>query len=230
MIEPMSHLHHPQCWPVHLVRHGESKWNRDGITQGQTHHPELTAQGRSQAAAAADLLAVALRAADQGEAAPLRLVSSDLVRARQTAEIIGERLGLEVELDTRLREQHLGSLQGLPHAESWAIAEQHDWSDPSLPVAGGESPRDVTRRVHAALGEHAGLGEVVLVTHGDAVRSVIEAVGTDQEGTKGEAAWLPFANGEVLHLDGSGVVRGAGLGRKRARMRPDLRWPPNAAG
>ena len=92
--------------PVHLVRHGQSEWNVLRLTQGQTPHPALTELGRKQAAMAAETLALDLAGR------PLRLLTSDLVRAVETARIIGDRLGVEPVPDERLREQHLGSLQG----------------------------------------------------------------------------------------------------------------------
>ncbi|WP_442940289.1 hypothetical protein [Nocardioides sp. B-3] len=45
-----------------------------------------------------------------------------------------------------MREQHLGSLEGRAYEETRAEAEQHDWSDPELPMAGGESVGAVRRR------------------------------------------------------------------------------------
>ena len=78
-----------------LVRHGETDWNADGRLQGQTDRP-LSDFGRKQARGLADELA-----AEGFEA----IYSSDLARARETAEIIGARLGLPVELDSDLREK-----------------------------------------------------------------------------------------------------------------------------
>lgn len=68
-----------------LVRHGESTWNVAGRMQGQTASPALTDRGRRQAVeAGAQLLALGAE----------RLLTSDLLRARQTAAIIGRTLGL----------------------------------------------------------------------------------------------------------------------------------------
>ncbi len=46
--------------PVYLVRHGQSEWNVLRLTQGQTHHPRLTALGEAQARAAAEVIATDL--------------------------------------------------------------------------------------------------------------------------------------------------------------------------
>ena len=178
--------------PVYLVRHGQSEWNVLRLTQGQTAHPPLTALGRSQAAAAAEILASELG----GRA---RLLTSDLVRAVETARIIGDRLGIEPAPDERLREQHLGSLQGQVYERSWAHAESHDWSDHELPIAGGESVAAVRRRMAALLAELDPAIPTVLVSHGDAIRSAIAHLGglsiTD-------APWVEVANGSVARFDG----------------------------
>lgn len=123
---------------VYLVRHGESEWNVLRLTQEQTTHPALTVLGREQAAVAAEAIAHDL--ARRGLSAA-RLVTSDLVRAVETARIVGGRIGLVPEPDARLREQHLGELEGRSYEHSWAQSELHDWSDPELPMAGGERSR-----------------------------------------------------------------------------------------
>ncbi len=52
------------------------------------------------------------------------------------------RLQLTPESDSRLREQHLGDLEGRTYEETWAAAETFDWSDPTQPIGGGESLMD----------------------------------------------------------------------------------------
>ncbi|MBA2326593.1 MAG: histidine phosphatase family protein, partial [Actinobacteria bacterium] len=69
-----------------LVRHGESTWNADGRWQGQAD-PPLSALGEEQACDAAARLAAGGFS---------RVVASDLQRARRTAEILAEALGLPV--------------------------------------------------------------------------------------------------------------------------------------
>ena len=73
-----------------LVRHGQSEWNLRRLPQGQTAHPRLTARGRRQAARAATLISDDLAA---GGLTVERIVSSDLVRAVQTARIQADHLG-----------------------------------------------------------------------------------------------------------------------------------------
>lgn len=182
---------------VYLVRHGQSEWNVLRLTQGQTAHPRLTGLGRAQAARAA--AAVADDLARQGLVAA-RLVTSDLVRAVETARIVGERLGLDPVPDRRLREQHLGALEGLGYEESWARSERHDWADPELPVAGGESVAAVRRRLAAVLAEVEPGVPTVLVSHGDAIRSAVAHL---LGHAPAQAPWVEVANGAVARHDGT---------------------------
>jgi probable phosphoglycerate mutase len=154
-----------------LVRHGETAWNRERRVQGQLDTP-LNDEGVRQARAAARRLAADARRA-RGDGAPAALVTSDLLRCRQTAEPIGAALGVEPALDARLRERHFGVFQG----RTWTEILRDDadraarWHarDPDLEVEGGESLRTFARRVEDALASlaaaHAGR-TLVVVTHG----------------------------------------------------------------
>lgn len=183
--------------PVYLVRHGQSEWNVLRLTQGQTAHPRLTELGRAQARTAATLIAD-----DLGGHAVTKVLSSDLARAHETAEVIAEMLGAEVVSDPRLREQHLGDLEGRSYEETWAAAEAHDWSDPALPIAGGESLLAVRERMASCFAELAPDSCHVIVSHGDAIRAAISHV-------KGEsphqAEWVEVPNGSVACL-GADIV------------------------
>lgn len=180
---------------VYLVRHGQSQWNARRLTQGQTAHPPLTDLGRSQSAAAAKLIAADLEGLGL---TPKRLLSSDLARAAQTAAIIGHQLQLTPEPDPRLREQHLGDLEGRTYEETWAAAETFDWSDPTQPIAGGESLTQVYERMAAVLDELDPNSVSVLVSHGDAIRSAVAYL----QGKKpDEAPWIDVANGAVARID-----------------------------
>jgi probable phosphoglycerate mutase len=157
---------------LHLVRHGESEWNLAGRVQGQSPAAgPLTARGREQAARTASLLAERHPAAGA-------IFSSDLPRARETAEVIAGVLGMPVHIDPRLREQNLGCLQGRRLADPEGGGTVQDvidrlWLEPWRRPEGGESITDLYERVHTALtryaGEHAGR-EVILVAHGGPVR------------------------------------------------------------
>ncbi len=94
---------------VVLWRHGRTEWNVAGRVQGQTD-TSLDDVGREQARAAAARLA-SLR--------PVRILSSDLERACDTAEELSRVTGVPVELDERLREMNFGEREGLTWRESW---------------------------------------------------------------------------------------------------------------
>lgn len=151
---------------VHLVRHGQSTWNVERRLQGQTAHPTLTDQGHEDAARAATELANLI------DGAPHVIYSSDLTRASQSARIIAARLGSPPVLDARLREQHLGRLQGRltsdlrpePTPEGMHVAEVR-WG-------GGESIRDVHRRLSMFFADvlRDAPAHLVVVTHGDTLR------------------------------------------------------------
>lgn len=94
---------------VVLWRHGRTEWNVAGRVQGQTD-TSLDDVGREQARAAAARLA---------SLQPVRILSSDLERARDTAEELSRVTGVPVELDERLREMNFGEREGLTWRESW---------------------------------------------------------------------------------------------------------------
>lgn len=88
-----------------LLRHGQTDWNLTGRWQGQTSEaPGLNDMGRAQTLAACD---------QWTDVSFSAIYSSDLLRARQTAELIAESLGLTVTLEPRLREMNLGAWEGM---------------------------------------------------------------------------------------------------------------------
>jgi broad specificity phosphatase PhoE len=149
---------------LYFVRHGESTWNVAKRIQGQTASPELTARGIVQAEAAAEELA---------GAGVRRIVASDLLRARQTAEVIAARLGLEIEWSPLLRERHWGVFQGGPSAVAVAVEAE---LPPHEPVDGGESRHDLRDRVRELLAQ---LDDrpTALVSHGGLIREALVVVG-----------------------------------------------------
>ena len=145
-----------------LVRHGQTEWNAAGLMQGQTAHVRLTELGHAQAAGAARELAAL---------GPGALVSSDLLRARETAEHCARTTGLTVATTPALREQAYGVLEGRPSRELWDVV---DWTDPHWSAEGGESLAQLYARVEAYLRELAAdppADVVALVTHGDTIRA-----------------------------------------------------------
>jgi broad specificity phosphatase PhoE len=172
-----------------LVRHGQSEWNAAGLMQGQTAHVPLTRLGHEQARAAAGQLA-ALQ--------PGALISSDLLRATQTAEHCARATGLPFAVTPALREQGYGVLEGRPSRELWDLV---DWTDPHWAAEGGESLADLHARVAGylkALCASPPADVVALVTHGDTIRAA-QAVAAGL-GPAGLPAVTP-PNGSVTRLD-----------------------------
>lgn len=122
-----------------MLRHGQTEFNADTRMQGQLD-TQLSELGRAQAVAAAEVL---------GKRQPLLIVSSDLRRAYDTAVVLGERTGVPVRVDTRLRETHLGDWQGMTHAQIdvEVPGARLAWrEDASWAPHGGESRVDVAAR------------------------------------------------------------------------------------
>jgi broad specificity phosphatase PhoE len=136
-----------------LVRHGETDWNADGRLQGQTDRP-LSDYGRSQARQLAEELG------DDGVEA---IYSSDLARARETAEIVGDRLGLPVVLDPDLREKDWGNWEGLTAVER----DRVEFVGEST-----EAHAERTLRALRRIAERHPAGRVLVVTHGGSMRRI----------------------------------------------------------
>lgn len=157
---------------VLYLRHGRTLWNKTHRLQGQSDIA-LDEVGREQAAVAAGALA---------KVNPARIVSSDLVRAADTAAALAEATGLSFSTDPRLRERSFGDWEGLTRDEIEARwpAEFADWtSGDEPPGLNIESRAQVGERMGAAFAEYgADLRAddvVVLVSHGAAIRVAISA-------------------------------------------------------
>jgi len=136
-----------------LVRHGETDWNADGRLQGQTDRP-LSDFGRRQARQLADELAE-----EEFEA----IYASDLARARETADIVGGRLGLAVVLDPELREKDWGTWEGLTAVERDRVAFAGETT---------EAHQERTLRALQRISERHPGGSVLVITHGGSMRRV----------------------------------------------------------
>ena len=156
-----------------LLRHGQTDYNVAGRMQGHLDSV-LTAVGHEQAAAAAPVLAAL---------GPARVVSSDLQRAVDTAEVVGTACGLAVKFDARLRETHLGEWQGctVPEIDADYPGAIAAWrSDPTWAPPGGESRVDVVARsrpvvdeLDAEFGDSDGSSTVLLVAHGGLIAGLV---------------------------------------------------------
>jgi broad specificity phosphatase PhoE len=150
-----------------LARHGETDDNRPPVrVQGHTD-VSLNETGRAQARALAEAVA------ERGIAS---LWSSHLMRAQETARIVGERIGLEARVDARFAETNRGEWEGLTWEQ---VAERDpgayaDWLAPAedFRFPGGESLREQQARVEAALGDVAASGALpaLVICHGGTIR------------------------------------------------------------
>lgn len=146
-----------------LVRHGEADSNRDGRFGGWSPVP-LTERGRRQAAAAA---------AELVTRAPTAVITSDVVRAAETAAPIAAALGVEARPEPGLRERSLGIFDGLAFTEAEArypeLWQRLVARDASVLPDGAEPAEVVFARVSGAIAricaDHSGQ-RVVVVTHG----------------------------------------------------------------
>ena len=163
-----------------LVRHGETEWNAERRLQGHTDVP-LNSTGRAQAEATADSL---------DDLSFDAIYSSDLARARETAQCCASRLGIAVRTHAGLRERHFGIFQGLTYAQASArhpdafIAFQR--RDPDYAFdEGGESLRALATRVDEVINDladrHPGQ-QILVVAHGgvlDTINRMIRALPLD---------------------------------------------------
>jgi 2,3-bisphosphoglycerate-dependent phosphoglycerate mutase len=153
---------------LYLIRHGKSTWNQTGRIQGQTDVP-LSDEGVRQAEA----LAKRLKSWKFD-----RVYSSDLQRAKQTAETVCPKASIT--FDARLREIHLGDFQGRTWNEM--TDEERDvysvWFAGSYrqKVPGGESNDDLRDRALAWLAELPKEGRVIAFTHGGFIVSALQSI------------------------------------------------------
>jgi probable phosphoglycerate mutase len=144
-----------------IIRHGQTDWNAERLIQGRTDIP-LNDRGRAQA-----LLAVeALR-----EGGWVRVVSSNLRRAEETAEIIALALGLEPPMThPGLTERDYGVAEGMP------VADFHARYDGGAPIPGAETHEHLTNRVLTALTDLVAQEPewpTIVVTHGGLITSLL---------------------------------------------------------
>jgi probable phosphoglycerate mutase len=180
----------PEIAPTRLllVRHGQSEWNALGKMQGHADSP-LSAEGRKQARNAARRLGVFDL-----------IISSDLQRASETANLIAEEMGLSVlPPHPGLREINVGPWQGLTRREidkKFPGYVEHDMRPP-----GYEPDHEVFARVSGALNDiardHPGAMGLV-VTHSGIIRVMRRTLGyPDQRNHRNlEGCWF------TLHPDG----------------------------
>jgi probable phosphoglycerate mutase len=151
-----------------FLRHGETDWNQQGLSQGQVEVP-LNQSGLAQAERAAAHLA-----APDLPGGPIRaIVASPLGRAQQTAQIVGRVLGLSHSNDADLRETSFGDQEGKPIGHWY-----EEWVEHRFTPAGGETFTALQARVVPAVNRALALpGPVLIIAHGAMFRGVRAAMG-----------------------------------------------------
>lgn len=172
-----------------LVRHGETDWNRKERIQGHadTH---LNETGIAQAEATADFLR---------DTHIDLIVSSDLARAKETAEIIARATGAEVIFDEALREMDFGDLEGMFIPE---VNEKYgDFLGRPYKELGGEVFEEVEERAMGALHKYRKDHEhknIVIVSHGALMGLVIKNI---RKIDHAKSAGLNIGNAEAIKLE-----------------------------
>ena len=157
---------------IWLARHGETAANAEGRVQGSLDLP-LNDRGREQARALAEeAVALGLRA----------IYTSQLGRARETARIVGEQVGLEPVVDERFAESRRGAWEGrllreieAEQPEAWAAWQRG--GDFRFPGGGESLPEHVARVAEALAGVEAGPLPALVVCHGGTVRAALVSRG-----------------------------------------------------
>jgi len=151
--------------PFWFLRHGETDWNAQGLSQGRTDIA-LNAVGIAQARRAARTLAPVVIAS---------IVASPLSRARVTAEIAAQALGLTVSFDDDLTEVNFGEQEGLPMGDWY-----DDWIAASYTPIGAETFLELRTRAVAAVNRALQKpAPVLVVAHGALFRALRQAAGLE---------------------------------------------------
>ena len=184
-----------------LVRHGETDWNAARRLQGYTDIP-LNARGFSQAIQIAKILKNSNFQFDV-------LYTSDLQRAKQTANAIEGLYAVSAITHSSLKERHLGALQGLTINEA-PLLEPELWEihlsrDIHHELRGGESILQFANRIKTALGDiqekHAGK-TILVVSHGGAL-DMMYRIASNQALDAERAVAVPNASLNWISYDGS---------------------------
>jgi len=186
---------------IHLVRHGQTRWNAERRIQGQLD-TELDETGREQARA----LAPTLAALDVGA-----VYCSTSVRTRQTAALALAPANPDIVYRDELREIRLGAWEGRlwseVELEDRTMTERLRDADPAFEVENAEGYPELQRRGVAAIeriiGERAA-DVVLVVSHGALIKSVLAHYTDEPLGTLRSLPSLPNCAHSVLEADGDG--------------------------
>lgn len=147
---------------IYLVRHGQTDWNLEKKTQGHTDIP-LNENGRKQAE----------KVAERIEDLKIdRIISSDLLRAKETAEIINKKFGKNITYDSRIREINYGVLEGIPR--DTLTQDIWDTFNTKPEELKAENKIHVYNRIKSFFNDLKNSKDnILIVTHGGALRMIM---------------------------------------------------------
>lgn len=153
----------------YFIRHGQTDSNRLGVYSGSTDVP-LNELGRLQAQQAAIWL----------QNHPIKSIAvSPLLRAFETAHIIGNRIGITPVVIHELQECSLGVMEGQPHGDILWSEYAQQWRD-GFTHEGGEPFQDFMKRIVSGVDQALALeGPVLVVAHGAMGTALVNALGHD---------------------------------------------------
>jgi broad specificity phosphatase PhoE len=192
---------------LYYVRHGLTDWNAQGRLQGRLDVP-LNDKGRRQAARCGEILR-SLFARDGRSPTDCDFVSSPLVRASETMDILRAGLGLAAggyATDWRLAEIAYGSWEGLTYKEILArdkdIVAQREGNKWHFRAPGGETYEEVAQRMRAWFLTLE--NDTVVTAHGGTARALVAVAGVAMPD---EAVHHPIDQGVVYVFSGNSLAR-----------------------
>lgn len=171
-----------------LVRHGKALSNKLGILTDQQDGYPLTDEGR---------IGVERTAKELGKIKISKLYASDILRAKQTAGIIGKEIGMEPTIDKRLRDRGFGEMLNKPNKDGEWILDV-DWGKSAV-----ETTESMTARMAEFLDSISGeKGAIVAVSHEGTIKATVLA--TIGQGYTGFMFGIRISNAgmTVISVDG----------------------------
>lgn len=194
---------------IAFVRHGNTDWNIEKRAQGHSNN-SLNETGFKQAKAVAERLA-----SQEWDL----FISSDLLRARQTAEIISDRIGMPILYDQRLRERCRGEIEGTIEEDRIKMWGK-DWRGLNLWQESYQSLRERGRHFVEELRERYTEKTILVVTHGALLIQTLYALCPNETNEKDlldntsitiikskDSGWEYLLYNSTTHLEAEEVTR-----------------------
>lgn len=180
---------------IYLIRHGED----DSSFRGGWSSNELTAKGIIQS----KKLALFLKQNYRIE----KIISSDLMRAKQTADIINSELNIDIEFTDKLREMNNGLLAGMKNeiAEEMFPGVYFNTLDINEKYPNGESPKEFYNRIindfEIILEENYTFNNMALITHSGVINIIYKYINNQEWSNKEKSIKINNASIYILEID-----------------------------